>query len=762
VKYFFLITFLLPAALCSSQLPAIGLWREHLPYNSSIDVAAGDGKVFAATPYSLFTVNTADNSIQRYSKVTGLSETGISRIQYDQPHHKLIIGYNNSNVDILAGDRIYNVPDIKRDNIIGDKTIYSIYVSGDDFYLGTGLGIIVISGSRYEIKDSWFIGTGGNQVKTTGVSEDASYYYAATVEGLKRAAKSASNLADHRNWSIVSGNGLASGPIRNVLNLNGKIVIEKNDSLFVTNGNNWDLFYADAWPVLNTNVSEGKLLVCSRNSSGNAKVVILNPDGTIAQQLMNTAGISFPANAIYYNNQSWVADRYASLSRFNGSSFENYSLNSPQEIAAGQLIVHNGSFYATAGTVNSSWNYQYNGNGIYELIGGVWNNYNRFHYPVLDTVLDIITVAVDKKDGSLWAGSFGGGLLHVSAGPAFQVIKQQRIGATVGDPLSYRVSGLAFDTKGNLWISNFGAAQPLRVKKADNTWQAYSLPFPLFENAVAQVLVDDNDFKWIVAPLGNGLICFDDAGTPDNFSDDRWKRLGGPTGIGRLPGSEVFCIAKDKNGFIWVGTNDGVAVLECADQLFAPSGCDAVLPVVPQGNFAGYLLKGEDVLSIAVDGANRKWIGTHNGVFLTDPTGEKIIERFTEENSSLLSSDVKSIAIDEITGEVFFATMKGICSFRGTATEASQKDDHVLVFPNPVPPGFSGTIAIRGLTESATVKITEPGGRLVFQGRALGGQAIWDGRNYLGQRISTGVYLVLVSDDGRKEHVVTKIFFIGR
>jgi ligand-binding sensor domain-containing protein len=333
----------------------------------------------------------------------------------------------------------------------------------------------------------------------------------------------------------------------------------------------------------------------------------------------------------------------------------------------------------------------------------------------------------------------------------------------VGDPGSYRVAGLAFDQENNLWISNFGSVQPLRVRKNDGSWKNFSLPFSLFENALAQIVVDDNNFKWIVAPLGNGLISFDHGTSIDNISDDRWKRYGGGPGNGNLPSSEVLSLAIDKSGFIWVGTTDGIGVIQCPAESFTVQGCEAVLPVVPHGNFSGFLFKGQEVRSIAVDGADRKWVATKSGVFLVSATGEEVIYQFTEDNSPLLSNDVKKIAIDGKTGEVYFATLKGICSFRSTATQGAetQVPESVLVFPNPVPPGYAGTIAIRGLVNNAIVKITELDGRLVYQTRALGGQAIWDGRNYKGQKIASGAYLVMVTDEGRKERTATKIFFIN-
>jgi hypothetical protein len=109
---------------------------------------------------------------------------------------------------------------------------------------------------------------------------------------------------------------------------------------------------------------------------------------------------------------------------------------------------------------------------------------------------------------------------------------------------------------------------------------------------------------------------------------------------------------------------------------------------------------------------------------------------------------------------VFIATAKGLVSFRGAATEAEESKMNVVVFPNPVPPGYSGTIGIRGLPENSVVKITETNGRLVFQTRSLGGQAVWDGRDYKGQKASTGVYLVIAVDAIKGEQVVSKIVLV--
>ncbi|HWN88614.1 MAG TPA: two-component regulator propeller domain-containing protein [Chitinophagaceae bacterium] len=751
--------------ISQDSIPAIGQWRDHLPYHSAIDVAAGNNKIFCATPYSGFSIDLSENSVTRMSRVNGLHETGVSAICYNEISDKLFIGYRNSNIDIIYRNDIFNVPDIKLDNIVGDKNIYDVFSSGKYFYLSTGLGVIVIDADKYEVKDSWFIGNNGRQIKVNGFTADNSFFYAATDEGLKITSINTVDPANYLNWQNISGaNGLSAGACNNVINAQGKIFALKNDSVFVLNGLNWNLFFTEpTWKIQNVNSSSAKIIVCQQKNDGSAKVTSLNTDGTIARTIQQPGLIAQPMKTILVNNNYWVADSIGGLTKFMSVGFENYNLNSPQSIATGEVVFVNNTFYAAAGSVNENWQKQNNKNGIYKFSEGQWTNYNNRQFAQLDSLTDLISIAIDPRDETIWAGSYGGGLLHIRAGNSFEIFKQNSpIGQTIFDPGSYRVSGLAFDKAINLWISNYGAGQNILVRKNDGNWKTFAPPFPLNENAVSQIIIDDEDQKWIVSPKENGLIVFNDNKTIDNATDDKWKLYRSGAGIGNLPTNNVLSIAKDKNGFIWIGTSDGIAVVQCPQNVFSSQGCDAVWPVVTEGGFNQYLFKGEEVRSIAVDGADRKWVATKNGAWLISPEGDKVIFRFTETNSPLLSNDVKRIAIDGKTGEIFFATANGICSFRSTATDGGETNSNVLVFPNPVPPGYGGTIAIRGLVNNAIVKITEMDGRLVYQAKALGGQAVWDGKDYKGKRISSGIYLVLISDDERKENLATKIVFISK
>ena len=748
------------SAIAQNNIPALGQWREHLPYQIAIDVTASPNKIYTATPYSLFSVDIATKEIQRISKVSGLSETGITTIKFDTYSNQLFIAYTNSNIDVLTSKGIQNIPELKREQLQGDKTITHFFPDKDVCYLSTGFGIVVINTSKYEIKETWIIGKGSSYTRVNMFTKDNSYMYAATEEGLKRTPVNTANPADSQQWQNLSGgNSLPAGAAKGVVTLDNKIISLLNDSLFIQEGNRWRLFFSNGLPVTSINSTENKLTVCQQTNSG-SRVLVMNSAGVIEQALQAKNIIKHPRNAIMQSGNVWIADSTYGLSQWKTTLIERYLPDSPPNIATGEILFYDNKFYAAAGGADNAWNFIQNQNGVYSFSESHWTHYQPVNRASGDSLSEFITIAIDPRDKTIWAGSFGDGLVHIISDDQYVFYKENTpLNAVSGNPLSYRVSGLAFDRNNNLWISNFGAATLLHVLKADNTWKSFTPPFGLNRNAASQILIDDYDQKWIVSPLANGLLCFNHGASIDNNADDQWRLYTIGTGRGNLPSNDVLSIAKDKNGYIWVGTIDGVGVIQCPHEAFTAT-CDAVLPIAEQGGFANYLFKGEAVTAITVDGADRKWIGTKNGVWLINAVGDKVLEHFTEDNSKLLSDDIKRIAINGVTGEVFFATAKGISSFKGTATEGGEKTDALLVYPNPVPPGYIGMIAIKGLKQNSFVKITELNGRLVYQTKALGGQAVWNGKNYKGEPIASGVYIILVTDEGQVERNAGRIVFI--
>jgi hypothetical protein len=278
------------------------------------------------------------------------------------------------------------------------------------------------------------------------------------------------------------------------------------------------------------------------------------------------------------------------------------------------------------------------------------------------------------------------------------------------------------------------------------------------------VLVTRSNQIWLqVRTTGiGGILVYDHRGTISDHSDDRIAHLNINPGSGALPSNEVVSMAEDKDGSIWVGTDKGVVVFYNPANIFTSESFDAQSILINQDGHTQKLLETETVTAISIDGANRKWFGTQNsGVYLMSGDGTKELEHFSIDNSPLLSNTILALEVNPVTGEVFIATEKGLISYKGTSTIGETKCEDTYAYPNPVKPGYSGYIAVRGLVTDAHVRITDIAGNMVFETKAIGGQAIWDGKNFNGERVHSGVYIVFAANEDASETCVTKILFVN-
>ena len=724
----------------------IGRWQEHLPFGNAIDLTTNGEKLFVATPYALFSVDASNEMMERYSKVNGLSETGISAISGNLGE-ELVIAYTNSNIDILRKEGITNVNSLSRASINADKNIYHICSDGDRVLLSTGFAVVVLNIEKNEIGDTWVVGNDGVYTKVNATASDGTYYYAATAAGLKRSARQGINQADYRNWEMLSGTGgLPGGSTEGVFVIDGMLYVQHGSGLYISENNSFRQIYTDQWSWNMVNYSDGKFII-SQQKNGRSRVILLDRNAII-QTIAEDDLLTEPRDALIIGSTIWIADSKVGLLEYKDGLITSIIPNSPQGIPSGEIYANGGEWWM--GRIN----------GMDRFFEGNWTHYNADGQTLPENTGAITPVVKDRAD-QLWAGTERGGLI-LRNGEQFTIIKEPLLSPDKNDPLAHRVTGLAADADNNLWISNSGVENQLVLRYPDASYRKFKIPFTLNGDTVGRILLDEHNQKWILSPGGNGLLCFNHGLTIDNTGDDQWRLYRAGAGNGNLPSNEVLSFAIDDFGFIWVGTADGIAIIQCTAEVFSSQGCEALIPVVQSDNFAGFLFKGEAVQAIAVDGANRKWIGTRNGVWLISADGEKTIQRFTTSNSPLPDNYIKSITIDQRDGTVLFATANGLCSYKSDATGAQASGSDVLVYPNPVPPGYNGTIAIRGVPANAVVKITELNGRLVQQGKALGTQFTWNGRDLNGRKISTGIYLVLASSENRAQQVLTKIIFIQR
>jgi hypothetical protein len=756
----------------AQQIP-IGSWRDELPYTQCISVTEAGNMIYAATPYSVFSVDKDDNSVQRISKINGLSDIGISCIRYNSSTSTVVLTYTNANIDLIRGTGVTNISDIKRKQILGNKTINSIYCYDKYAYLACGFGIVVLDLEKEEIKETYYIGANGSPVNVLSLTSDQTdTLYAATEKGIYKAYIKDPAIANFANWKIETG--LDPDKRYNTITaLGNKVIVNKSDetqdrdTIFYRENATWKYMDVDVHNSVMNLHSDYNILVIAYDYF----VSVYDENLTSGTVIYAYPGSPFPMDAILdKDNIVWIGDRYSGLVSYNltTAGINGYNLSGPMTANAFSMACSGNDLYIVPGGKDASVVPLYAQAHVYHFDNTNWVNLYGGNQPVMWTCHDAVNVSVDPYDPKrIYVGTWGSGLLEIYKDNV--VAKYGESNSTLrhhsfSDTADVRVSGTAFDKDGNLWVVTTHTNDALSVRQGTQ-WTGINIP-QVQESDLGQMIIDRLGQKWIIMRYSNlnpySLMVFSDEGTPGSTGDDKCEKMNTNVGKGALPGTNVFCIAEDIDGEIWIGTEKGVAVFYSPENVLTGGNYDAQKILVEQGGYYQYLLENESATAIAIDGANRKWIGTdRGGVFLFSPDGTKEIYHFTEDNSPLFSNRITSISINNLTGEVFFGTDKGVISFKSTATEGGTDKNDVYAYPNPVKPGYSGYIAIKGLTANASVRVTDISGVLIFSTRAEGGQAIWDGNSFNGKRAQSGVYLVFASDDSGNDKVVTKILFIN-
>lgn len=765
-----------------AQELSLGQWRAHLPFIKARVLAPADDGMYCSSDRGLFYYKYSDNSVEPLSKIEGLSELNISTLQFDPQTRTLLIAYANANIDLLQNGKIINLSDIKRKNLTGDKNIYGIAFRDELAYLSCGFGIVVVDLIRREIKDTYIIGPAGTAIKVFDIDFLGNYIYAATENGVYAADLSNPNLSFYNNWTITLPDNGNAGDYNLIETFQNKVFVNyakpnaasniSTDEIFMFDGTTWGPppFFVD--PVKNRSLhASGGYLALSNSFSvrvydqwfQNIQLIydITYPDPVVKDALMDQ------------DQNTWIADNEQGLVKVPMSGPVDYIFpDGPRSDLVSAMSVVNSHLWVTHATRTAMWFNAYLQGNFSEYKNRDWYTYNSKTLTSYNITLhyDNMSLAVDPLNSNhVFIGSKGNGILEMLNGVPITSYRDTNstLQVGVGNPNECQVVGMAFDKNQNLWALNSLTVKPVNVRKANGEWRAFSIPgipgAPLF----GDLTIDSYGQKWINVlgnnnPLGTGLVVFSDNSTLDDVNDDQSRFLTTGPGKGNLPSTDIRAITEDLDGEIWLGTGKGVAVIYSPGNVLTADNFDAQQILIKQDGVNQYLLESEVVTAIAVDGANRKWIGTESGgVFLMSADGTQEIINFNEENSPLLSNYILAIAIDQKTGEVFFGTNRGIISYMGDAVLGDKGCKDILVYPNPVRETYDGPIAIRGLVPNGSFKITDVNGNLVYEGKSNGSQAIWYGKNFEGRRAQTGVYLVFSSDEEGENKCVTKLLFIN-
>ncbi|MCK4922250.1 MAG: hypothetical protein KAS71_14460, partial [Bacteroidales bacterium] len=661
----------------------LGSWASYLPYNSALKIAIANDKIYCSTNGGLFYYNEADNSLNKFSKENGLSDSDISTIAYSKLNDVLLIAYTNANLDLVSGNTIFNLSDIKRKAILGDKNIYSIYFFDNKAYLACGFGIVVVDLIKKEIKETYFIGKDGEQIKVNSISSDAQNLYAGTDQGLYYADLSSTNLIDFNNWQKHSRFSNSDDVISSLSEGNGIIyLVQKKtssgeDSIYYNKNGYWEPYpFFQSEIIQSITNNNGSLIVCSRYL-----LDVFAENGENVKHLYT----GNPSCADYGENEvMWIADKYNGLIR-NPNSWEKIILipEGPIEKKIAGMAFSNGKLLGVAGGTTSSWGNLYVAAQVYEYENKEWSNFKR------DSIKDLIDIEVDPLNNERYfAASWGYGLLEFNNGELQEVYTDYNSSLQTIIPSDYffRLGGLDFDKEGNLWVTNSGVAEPLSVLKTNGDWKSFPISSAVDAPNMADIIVTDSGHKWIILQGGKGLFVFNENNI-DNDDDDEYVKLSIVNKNGGVITNEVYSIAEDRDGNIWVGTNQGPLVYYSPYRIFSDDNFYAQPIIIPRNDGSGFgdpLLGTESITSIEVDGANRKWLGTSGGgVYLVSDDGLDQIHEFNTDNSPLLSNTITDIEINDQTGEVFFGTEGGIISYIGDATQPDESFSDVYVYPNP-------------------------------------------------------------------------------
>jgi hypothetical protein len=737
----------------------IGQWRDHLPFNNGNSLAQSTNFVYCATQNGVIIFNKEDNSIERLSRANGLSDINLACISFDEPSNSLMIGYKNGNLDLVQNNQVINIGDIKRSTVIqGGKTINAIRFFGDRAYICCNFGIVVYDLSKKEIRNTLYPSILNPDIRD--VASDGTRIFAATSKGLFTANLSNPALPNYVAWT--QDTLLKEKTLGHLTWFNEGIYV----SNIIENGVNQDTIF---------NVKNGQLSILMSGeiyygiSSNANKMVVTFKYGVIildseTLQLETIYPSSSPRDAIVdkqFNKMFWVADNEKGLVRaqeFNNNTV--FKVPGPSSPNAFRIKSSNGTTWVAPGAWDIAYSPLYLIDGVFKFDGVDWST---FALPTAtDYLRDVVSLCIDPADANhIYAASWGNGVGEIKNGTLIQQFGADN-SAIVGIdnyPNDIRVSDLALDSDGNLWVSSSSSAKPLAVKTPSGEWSNFSFNSNVNSQFLGNMLIDSAGLKWMIVQ-NRGLLVVKTEG----ISLSGYKVLNDQIGNGALPSNTVLSLAQDLDGQIWVGTSKGICVFYTPEAIFetGSSNWDAQTIIVDQDGFNQYLLKEEEVTAIAVDGANRKWIGTSKaGIFVVSEDGTQQIAQYTFENSPLLSNTINSLTIDGVSGELFIGTDVGICSFRTDATTGKETFGHVYAFPNPVEHDYTGIIAISGLVRDADVKITDVSGNIVYSTVAKGGTAVWNGNLFSGERAATGVYLVFSTNADGSQTQVTKILFIN-
>ncbi len=749
----------------------VGAWRFHTTLNTVLGITESDRHIYSYSPASLLRFDKQDLSIEILDKTKGFSDLGVTAVAYDQRSRKVVVGYETGAIDIIdPNDQITVLSTIKNSNaIVGSKRINSIFCHQGVAYICADFGLLEFDLIRDNVINLYRnIGREGAPIAILDgiiVPQTDTIMLCSSQGVIAGSINRNSNRLDWRQW-------LRYGTASNAPQAEVQHIVWHNGAAHIawSSGNLLRLENTGSWTKLNNFFIIGQLKNMRSLSTG--RLLLFQDEGMLELNAQSAnwdtitiSGLNFPSDILFVNNQYYVASSFSGISRtdLNFNAIDNLSVNTPSMRDPFYLYTFENNCIFLAG----GYNRLLFGNtgsilGLSLFNNVFWANYSSLFGNVKNRAGNDLEImdpvrAYYHPNGNLYLASYSKGIYRFGLDGNTSVFNATNspvintfalFGQNAGiTSIFNRMSTITGDESGDLWAYNyvFGGdtinnnfVHRFKLLPNGDIDSARSVRYTFGENfRVVELIIDDFGNKWTIQQSPNIIVFKDTSNAPFGYTS---RTLSEAANQGNLPSSLVICMTKDRQGDIWIGTSEGVAVFFGSNNVMR-GNVNASLPIFDRRP----LLNGQSVNSIAVDGGNRKWLGTNSGLFLVSPDGSKLIQRFTSSNSPLPSDNIIQIQINQVSGEVWIKTDRGVVSYRGDATmsTADAPCDKIMTFPNPVRESRGqDLVTLSGLQEDAIVKITDISGKLIFETKANGGTATWNTRNYNGEKARAGVYLV--------------------
>lgn len=702
---------------------------------------ARDGAIWAVTSGGVIRVDLQSRSTTEYRNVNALQTLDCTSLICDRSNGTVLVGQRDGAIDIWSPSGTWTpLTEIRRATQYPRRAITDFELRGDTVFIATEFGIVLYrrsNGTFIETIDR--IGTLQEKTRVSGLTILNDSVWAATDSGVVVAPLNVGTLRLPSVWKLYGmESGLDARKVSHIASTGTSVVVATDYTCLEWTGSRFEP------RIGSTSVING---LSVRPTSDASQIMI-----STASELRNLAG-PLPLDALIAltghtragdaNPELLVFVRDRALGRVDGSSVELLDVNSPISNQFADMAVDEFGGVWVATDVDPPRT----GQGVSYFNGTRWQNITTATTPALrsNACYRVSRVA----DGTVWIGTWGGGALRCT--PGRDSVRVERVdhtnsslaGITI-DPAYVLVSEVAQDRRGRTWLLNEQAADRLFAIAQGETWTSATNCTDPRSTIFRTLSVDNNGTVWAGSPTGSGVVAYNDRGT-ESTTDDICQAI--RSSNTQLQDNAVSAIRVDRSGAVWIGTAKGVSVISSPGSVTTTSipfvrRISALSPVV--------------VNDIVVDALNFKWIATTGGVFVLNDDGTEVLATITKGSSPLLDDNVRTIAIDEQTGTVYFGTTNG-CSVAQSSSIRPAAEFLIKTYPQPFRAGTDAQVTIHGLTADADIRIMTASGILVAAIQARGKQALWDGRDVRGELVPPGVYLVSASSATTNTSAVGKI-----